>query len=78
MKKTYDVVYFTRHRISEHQVRTGRAVGTIQRPPPRVSTWTEPFLCFVYYFYAAQSAGRHETRACPLADAQNGHGHMGQ
>ncbi len=78
--KTYDVIFCFRHRGSKHQIKTGGAAeGTIQRlSPQRVSTWTGRFLCFVYYFYAAQSDGRHETRACPLADAQNGHGHMGQ
>jgi hypothetical protein len=64
---SYDIV--------EHQARTGG--GNDPAPTPqRVSTWAEPFLCFVYYFNAAQSAGMHETRACPFVDAQNGHGHV--
>jgi hypothetical protein len=61
----------------EHQARTGGGNDS-STPPQRVSTRAEPFLRFVYYFYAAQSARMHETRACPFVDAQNGHGHMGK
>jgi hypothetical protein len=82
MNNTYDMVYLMLHRMSEHQVSTVSGNDAAPHPPQLVSTWAWPFLCFAYYFYAAQSdgtwPGRYETRACPLADAQKGHGHMGQ
>jgi hypothetical protein len=83
----YDIVVFMRYKyIIRHSifpttsyVRTPDQDRRWQRSSPstqRVSTWAEPFLRFVDNFYAAQSAGRHETRACPFVDAQNGHDHM--
>jgi hypothetical protein len=73
--------YIIRYRIflTTSNVRTPGQERRWQRSSPptqRVLTWAEPLLRFAYYFYAAQSAGRHETHACPFVDAHNGHGHM--
>jgi hypothetical protein len=68
---SYDIVYFLRHLMFEV-----RAPGQFRRW--QRSTCAESILRIVYYFFAAQLARRHVTRACPFVDTQNGHGHMGK
>jgi hypothetical protein len=77
----YDIVCLT-YDVVRLIIRSVPAAETTRRPPPQADACQHG--CSVSrdvifaLFPVSQSAGRHETRACALDDAQNGPGHMAQ